>query len=276
MKKLPLFLLLFLFACEFGDKAKDNKTREELPAFQGTSVEYEISKLREEGGPCVNDESKSCVAVSITYPSILKGASQGVLDSLNRNIQSTILDYAFISEKPDNFESLISEIQKEYESVNKEFPDYNTPWQLEVNADIIYQDSLFISVASTIYSFTGGAHPNSYQVYRSYDLITGKALTLGDFLEKGHEIDLNEAAELEFRMSKQIPPSRDLDDEGYFFEGNRFKLNSNFAIMKKSLLFYFNPYEIGPYALGATELELKLTDYVKLIKNGSVIEDLKN
>lgn len=276
MKKLSLFLVLGLFSCNFGDKAKDNKAREEQPAFQGTSVEYEISKVEEEGGPCGNDENKACVAVSISYPSILKGVSQVILDSLNRNIQSTILDYAFISEKPDNFESLIGEIQKEYESVNKEFPDYNTPWQLEVNADIIYQDSLFISVASTIYSFTGGAHPNSYQVYRSYDLVTGKALTLDDLLETGYDLDLNEAAELEFRMAKRIPPSRDLDDEGYFFEGNRFKLNSNFAIMNKSLLFYFNPYEIGPYALGATELELKLTDYVKLIKDGSVIEDLKN
>ncbi|GAB5524746.1 MAG: DUF3298 and DUF4163 domain-containing protein [Roseivirga sp.] len=276
MKKLSLLLVLGLLACEFGDKAQDNKSREEEPAFQGTSVEYEIATVEEEGGPCKDDEGKGCVEVSISYPSILKGAASEVLDSLNRNIQSTILEYAFISEKPDNFESLITEIQKEYESVNKDFPNYNTPWQLEVSADIIYQDSLFISVASTIYSFTGGAHPNQYQVYRSYDLISGKALTLSDLLEKGFELDLNEAAELEFRMAKQIPPSRDLDDEGYFFEGNRFKLNSNFAIMNKSLLFYFNPYEIGPYALGATELELKLTDYVKLIKDGSVIEDLKN
>ena len=77
-------------------------------------------------------------------------------------------------------------------------------------------------------------------------------------------------------MAKQIPPSRDLDDEGYFFEGNRFRLNGNFAIMNKSLLFYFNPYEIGAYSLGATELEMKLTDYVNLIKDGSVIETLKN
>lgn len=276
MKKFSLLLVLGLLACEFGDKGQISKEREEQPAFQGTSVEYEISTVEEGGGPCNNDDGKTCVEVSISYPSILKGASEPVLDSLNRNIQSTILEYAFISEKPDNFESLITEIKKEYESVNKEFPNYNTPWQLEVSADIIYQDSLFISVASTIYSFTGGAHPNQYQVYRSYDLISGKELTLGDLLEKGFELDLNESAELEFRMAKRIPPSRDLDDEGYFFEGNRFKLNSNFAIMNKSLLFYFNPYEIGPYALGATELELKLTDYVKLIKNGSVIEDLKN
>jgi len=107
-------------------------------------------------------------------------------------------------------------------------------------------------------------------------LASGKALELSDLLGVGFELELNESAELEFRMAKQIPPSRDLDDEGYFFEGNRFKLNGNFAIMNKSLLFYFNPYEIGPYSLGATELELKLTDYVKLIKDGSVIEDLKN
>jgi hypothetical protein len=158
----------------------------------------------------------------------------------------------------------------------KENPDYNSAWSLEISSDIIFQDSLYISTASTIFSFTGGAHPNSYQVYRSYDLATGKALELADFLVEGFETKFNQLAEIEFRMDKQIAPNKTLNDEGFFFEDGRFKLNSNFAILDRSLLFYYNPYEIGPYSIGPTELELKLTDYVDLIKPGSVIDALKN
>ena len=271
---IPLLLLL-LSACSFGEKARYSETIEEAP--KGTFVEYEIKALTERAGPCKEDSTQArCIDFRIDYPVITAGASAAVLETMNQSIQRSIFQYAFIDEQPDDFQSLINEISEEYESIANEFPDYESSWLLEVNSDIIFQDSAFISVASTIYSFTGGAHPNSSQVYRSYNLNTGEPIGLEDILEAGYELDLNEAAEVEFRMAKQIPPSRGLNEEGYYFEDNKFKLNNNFAIIEKSLLFYFNPYEIAPYALGATELELKLTDYVKLIKDGSVIEDLKN
>ena len=278
MKKYPALLLLFcLMACEFGEKKRQMPADPEPPALQGTFVEYEIRKIDEQSGPCSSDSTSTrCVDIDISYPTILEGASAPVLDSMNANIQKGILAYAFEGGVIPDFQSFIGEIKSEYESLMKDFPEYNTGWQLEIKSDIIYQDSLYLSVASTIYTYTGGAHANTFQVYRSYDLQTGSTITLDDLLEPGYKSDLNEAAELEFRMAKQIPPSRDLDDEGYFFNGNRFELNDNFAILNNSLLFYFNPYEIAPYALGGTLLELKLTDYVKLIKNGSVIEDLKD
>lgn len=114
------------------------------------------------------------------------------------------------------------------------------------------------------------------QVYRSYDLTTGKVLELSDILVEGYEEELNKLAEIEFRMDKKIPPSEPLNEQGYFFENGQFRLNTNFAIMNKSLLFYYNAYEIGPYSMGPTELELKLTDYVNLINPAGVIGDLKN
>lgn len=276
MKKLSALLLLSLMACEFGQRKEKVQDESELPAHQGTFVEYEILELDEKAGPCVNDStSERCISVEISYPSILKGSSHQVLQTMNANIRAGILEYANVTEQSGDFESLVAELESEYTSVTKDFPDYNTPWQLEVKSDILYQDSLYISLASTVYSYTGGAHANSLQIYRSYDLKTGKVITLKDILAPGSEEALNEAAELEFRMDKQIPPSRNLDEEGYFFEGNRFQLNDNFAILNRSLLFYFNPYEIAPYALGGTMLELKLTDYARLIKDGSVLEGLK-
>lgn len=277
MKKYSALLLLCLMACEFGQKNRQLPPDAEPPALQGTFVEYEIREIDQRGGPCeIDTTSTRCIDFDISYPAILKGAPAQVLDIMNTNIQKGILEYAFEGGKTQDFRSLIGEIKSEYETVIQDFPEYNTAWQLEIKSDIIFQDSLYVSVASTIYTYTGGAHANTFQVYRSYDLQTGEVIGLADILEAGYELDLNEAAELEFRMAKQIPPSRDLDDEGYFFNGNRFQLNENFAILNKSLLFYFNPYEIAPYALGGTLLELKLTDYVKLIKDGSVIEDLKN
>jgi hypothetical protein len=262
--------------CEFGKKESVTALEEQL-IDKATFVDYDLVKIEEKQGPCTGNESgERCFSIDIQYPVIRIGAPQIVIDSINNQIEKDILKFAFISEPKDDFKLLIEEMSSEYENILKENPEYNSGWLLEISSDIIYQDSLYISTASTIFSFTGGAHPNSYQVYRSYDLATGKAIELSDLLIEGYEKKLNELAEIEFRMDKQIAPDQTLNDEGYFFENGRFQLNGNFAILNETLLFYYNPYEIGPYSIGPTELELKLTDYVDLIKPGSVINVLKN
>jgi hypothetical protein len=270
-----LLFAVVLSSCEFGKKESVTVSVVQ-PIEKATFVNYQLESIKDKRGPCSDASSdEKCFSIDIQYPVINAGASQIVLDSINRQIEQDILKFAFISEPKDDFELLIQEMTQEYETILKENPDYNSGWSLEISSDIIFQDSLYISTASTIFSFTGGAHPNSYQVYRSYDLATGKALELADFLVDGFETKLNQLAEIEFRMDKQIAPNKALNDEGFFFEDGRFKLNSNFAILDRSLLFYYNPYEIGPYSIGPTELELKLTDYVDLIKSGSVIDAIK-
>lgn len=266
-----------LNSCEFGQPEKKQQPEiEEIPIAK--FVDYEVTTINEEKGPCANDtEAKNCLTFSIEYPQIKSGAaSQEALNDINESIMSSIFDYAFVNNKPSSFDQLIDELGKEYDDILSSFPDYKASWSIEINSDIIYQDSSFISVATTIFSYTGGAHPNSNQVYKSFDLNTGKAITLDDLLVKGYEEELNESAEIEFRMLKEIPPAFTLEEKGYVFEGGKFKLNDNFAIINESILFYYNPYEIASYADGPTEIELKLTDYVNLIDPNGVLHALKN
>lgn len=250
---------------------------EETPAAISKYIDYEVETINGQSGPCVKDSlSNQCIEYNVEYPRITGMVTDLVMNKINENIKSNIFDYAFISDKPESFESLIKELSEEYTGILKDIPDYKASWSMEVNSDIIYQDTAFISVASTIFSYTGGAHPNAYQVYRSYDLATGNEITLADILKVGFENDINQSAEIEFRMLKEIPPNQALKDKGYFFENGKFELTPNFAIINRSLVFYYNPFEIAPYANGPTELELKLTDYVTLIKETGVLNAYKN
>ncbi|MFT6872902.1 MAG: hypothetical protein ACJAVN_001914 [Roseivirga sp.] len=271
-----ILLTVLICSCEFGEKkpaVKLEESPEAIPKF----VNYKVESINEQSGPCQTDSlSNQCASFFVEYPIITGMLSPAATKRINENIKSSIFDYAFVSDKPENFQSLIEEISSEYTKILSEFPDYKASWSMEVNSDIIYQDSSYISVASTIFSYTGGAHPNAYQVYRSYDLQTGEPITLSDILIPGFEDQLNEMAEIEFRMLKEIPPSQALKVKGYFFEGDKFTLNDNFAIINKSLIFYFNQFEIAPYAVGPTELELKLTDYVNLVDAKGILNGLKN
>lgn len=271
-----LLLLCLITSCEFGTQTP-KETTEDLAEAIPKYIDYRVEVINKKSGPCAQDsQSAQCANFVVEYPVITGKVSSEVIEAINENITSDIFDYAFLSEKPETFESLIQEMSDEYDKVLEEFKDYSASWSMEITSDIIYQDSSFISVATTIYSYTGGAHPNAYQVYRSYDLQNGQSIELKDILSNGYEESLNQAAEIEFRMLKEIPPTESLKDKGYFFEKGSFALNDNFAIINKSLIFYFNPYEIAPYASGPTELELKLTDYVDLINENGVLHDLKN
>ena len=278
MKKVLAFAVLsFVFsACEFGQPKEKLTDIEEFPIAQ--FVNHEIVSIDLHKGPCEKDSlATNCLTFNIEYPQITSATrGQVSTDSLNRSIKESIFEYLFEAERPSSFEELINEMTNEYEDVLTSFSDYTAPWTIEINSDIIYQDSSFISIATTIFTYTGGAHPNTNQVYRSFNLKNGKPILLEDMLTKGYEDELNESAEIEFRMLKEIPPNISLEERGYVFEEGRFRLNNNFAIINKSLLFYFNAYEIASYAEGPTEIELKLTDYVNLIDQNGVLHALKN
>ena len=107
-----------------------------------------------------------------------------------------------------------------------------------------------------VYSYTGGAHPNARTLYGSWFLEDGRRVALRDLLTPGSEERVAEIAEAVFREQRGLPTEQSLEEQGFDFPDGKFALNENFAVTDQGLVFYFNPYEIAPYALGPTEIEL--------------------
>jgi hypothetical protein len=61
------------------------------------------------------------------------------------------------------------------------------------------------------------------------------------------------AAESEFRRARNVPPSQTLGEAGFTFENDAFALPQNFAVTDKGISLHYNPYEVGPYVMGATD-----------------------
>lgn len=263
-----LALLLVVLSCQ-----KDKKNVQSLEISDVPKL-YERQEIIELSGPCAEDSaSNRCLNIRVEVPFFLADTLGDMAGKLNEQVKKDIFAFSFPEANHASYDSLISELASEHERILNDYPDYNQPWNLEILSDIIYETKDFVSMATNVFYFTGGAHPNNSQIYASYDLKTGKRIALEDILKPDALEELNRAAEIEFRMLKRIPPDITLEEEGYRFENDRFSLNNNFAILNKSLIFYFNPYEIGAYTLGSTELQLNFTDYAHLIKNGSFIDN---
>ena len=55
-------------------------------------------------------------------------------------------------------------------------------------------------------------------------------------------------------------------ENGFNFPSDRFKLNDNYGIGDKALVFHFNTYEIAPGAIGDRKIEIPYAEIRHLLK----------
>ncbi len=107
-----------------------------------------------------------------------------------------------------------------------------------------------LSMSVSGWANTGGAHGNGYSFYLNFDKRTGDTISLLQIL-KPETID-----ELVARGKQQfVKENGNIKENGWFWEGEFF-LPRTFSIGKGGLRFAYNPYEAGPYMMGAPEFFL--------------------
>lgn len=110
---------------------------------------------------------------------------------------------------------------------------------------------------SFIYSYyNGGAHPGGTFRYLNIDTETNKIINLFDFIKTSKKKELSSLLEKEFinQNGKQ-----------WDFEPGNFKIPKQFLFTKKGLLFDYQQYEIGSYAMGEPKILLpynKITSFL--------------
>ena len=145
------------------------------------------------------------------------------------------------------------------------------PWSYEVQLNPEFQEGNVASFRYLQYEYLGGAHPNSLEGGMNLNLATGDEISEDDIFIPGTKDALNKMGEAIVRADREISPETSLSDYGYWFEDNKFVLNSNCIITGDGIEYIFNPYEVGPYVLGVTPVLFKWSDIVNLIKPESVI-----
>jgi hypothetical protein len=149
-------------------------------------------------------------------------------------------------------------------------PDTVVDWQVARSAFIIYVNEDFASVVVKNEGFLGGAHGFSDEQIFVFDGKSGKVLTWDDILSPDSKGIFLKAAEAEFRRARDIKPMETLEEAGFTFDDNTFTLSQNFALTDKGISLHYNPYEVGPYVMGATDFVVPL-DVVGPALNTSVI-----
>lgn len=218
-----------------------NDNKQKAPFKMDAVSRYLFEKRKQEG-----------IQITAAYPQFL-GSSPATL-GLNKLVKT-------------EFDKQILSLNKEAKMVD--VPDYfkDHSWELYYNTDIAYAAEDLISLESSSYQFTGGAHGMTYYTAANYQLQSGKytLIRLEDlFAPKSGYI----AA-----LSQLILD--DLRNKGAMWvtTGKVTRLEApdldNFTITPRGLTFFFDPYEMGPYAQGGINATIpysSLLPYLKPVK----------
>lgn len=123
---------------------------------------------------------------------------------------------------------------------------------------ILFQNQNLVTLAGPIYFYAGGAHGMHAIGYKILDLKNKKELSLEDILTESSRQNLGPLLEKHFRRQYKVKDSETLEDAGLF--DNKIEPTSNFYVTGKGIGFIYNPYEIGPYAMGEIDLFIPFTE----------------
>ncbi|NWF89150.1 MAG: DUF3298 and DUF4163 domain-containing protein [Ignavibacteriaceae bacterium] len=236
--------------------------------YEKAKIKFGIMKYEKQSEIC---DSTGCAKIVLEYPAIKTSFNSAVKDSLEAYIMNTLLENYSQQLKLKSLDEMAKVFMADYVGAKKDFPDYTIPWEINNTISVIYNSNSIVSFQSELYHFTGGAHGNSGVYFSNFNSQDGSKLLLSDLMNSNYKSELNKIAEKIFRKEKKLDPSASLEAEGFWFADNKFSLNENFGIKNDGLVFYFNFYEVAPYAMGPTEIRIPYSEIKSLIKQEGLL-----
>jgi hypothetical protein len=207
-------------------------------------------------GDCKGDD---CAKVTIDYIKI--SGEQEAAKKINFTIGSSIIYFLNSDLEKKIRATTISEAAnaflKSYERDKKEFPELS-PYTAEVSVSNSYSSSDIISIKTSFYNYTGGAHGNTTLAFLNFDPTTGAILTKTSLLKNKKEFTV--FAEKLFRNEKNISENDNINSTGFWFENDTFSLPESIGFSETHLILIYNQYEIASYADGPIEIQIPLEE----------------
>lgn len=242
------WLLGILAICGLSCEPAQQKSTEapvEVPLWMSEQVEWS-----QKDPACM---ASVCSEVNVSYPKLVSGLA--VHDSVNQLISNTLREQlaTLIGGAPHLSVTELSEkVMQMYQEFRQAVPESETTWYLSFLVTPSFTGDSVLSLRYESTYYMGGAHPNAQTVFQNVNTKGSNITSLHHFFADTAQI--GSLAEAAFRQQAGLTPATDLSASGFLFENNQFQLTNNFGFTKEGLVFYYNSYEIAPYAAGPTEV----------------------
>lgn len=124
---------------------------------------------------------------------------------------------------------------------------------VDATAKIADLNDMFVTYQVNHQSYSGGAHPNTFTEYFTYDLGMEQVLTPQNMFVPGSEKDLLEA--IKQALASQLNVDVDKLDDAGIFTDQLTEIGQPY-LLDDSIVFHYNQYDIAPYSMGAIEVTI--------------------
>lgn len=230
------------------------------------------------------DTSKGALSIELNVEIPVCFDNQNVLDSIRNTIVTNLFGSEYVKVSNDSLVlKFTNDLKLEYKLTNepilnemdeKSLYSFNNEHILDGFS--LLNDENIYSYGINRYVFMGGAHGLNTINYMNFSVKTGKQITESDIFLKNTNKKLTELIKKRIvEQSKEdegLEPIKNLEKTDYWIDA--IKPNGNFYITDESLNYVFNPYEIGPYYLGITEVSIPFDRLKNILKPNSAINYL--
>jgi len=229
-----------------------------------------------------NDSTKDgmLIELNLVYPTSVSG---------NLNLKKTQNVFARIMLATSDFQgtpqeafdkiltdytSDAEELAKEMENEDSEFTRFSD-FEYNKSCKLSMETEELITVASSDYSYTGGAHGLFGVGYYNIDKNTGDLIDEEQFFKSGYKEKL--AALIQNAIEERNNSSDDENSIELLDDLKNVKPNRNFYFSNEGIVYVYNIYEIAPYSQGTVEVTVPYIQISSLINDKylPIIENLK-
>lgn len=192
---------------------------------------------------------------------------------INENIVRLAFDYEGLSPRLAVDSFMTSYIRNYHQDLTPYYKDdlqkgdvggwYN--YQYELTTSVVPARDNVWGYQLNLVTYEGGAHGSYTTTYMNFDKVTGRLLTLDDVFVPGYEKPLTQVLLTTLQDQLQMSSVEELQENGFLNWTDMYP-TKNFLLAPDGVRFYYNIYEIAPYACGPTELTVPYEALKDLLK----------
>jgi hypothetical protein len=259
-------LLFSTVACREGAHSSAGQSTDTL--------RYTITTFKRGEGDCSassTSETANRCCIELSYPRLQVPVGDTFAQALADTVRRRALVHVGLADTSgliaNSEEQWAEQVLAEYRSTK--LPDYSSAWQLERTVQIELNNSRWVTISTSDYTYLGGAHPNSSYYLETYDRKTGKKVRLTDLVAAKDMPKFEQLVAAALRKILEMQPNESWDDAGLFvWQDGKFTITDNIGLHPEGLRVYYNTYEIAPYALGAFDVMLTRDQLKGLLQAG--------
>lgn len=266
----------FLFSC--GDKMKKNAGLLEFDSIQVNTTAH-----------LFGDTAKPACNLMINFAYPVKAADELLKDTLDKYFISACFGDKYIGEKPQEVvkqytEAYVQEYRRDLEPMyledekDKEEESAIGAWYsyykgIESHVQLYEKNLLVYRIDYNEY--TGGAHGIYMASFLNMDLGLMRPLRLDDVFVGEYQETLTDLIWNQLMADNDAKTRAELEDMGYGSTGE-IAPTENFYLDKEGITFYYNVYDITPYAMGPVIVSIPFQMMEHMLGSNPVIGELKN